>query len=73
MAAVLTPSERALNQLPPHLRRYVVAQDYGAYTPRDQAVWRHILRRLVRMLRGRWPGVSMSREMTSRTRRAVKP
>ena len=53
MAAVLTPSERALNHLPPHLRRYVVAQDYAAYTPRDQAVWRHILRRLVRHLSAR--------------------
>jgi phenylalanine-4-hydroxylase len=28
----------------------VVAQDYSAYTPRDHAVWRHILRRLVRHL-----------------------
>jgi phenylalanine-4-hydroxylase len=28
----------------------VVPQDYAAYTPRDQAVWRHILRRLVRHL-----------------------
>jgi phenylalanine-4-hydroxylase len=27
-----------------------VAQDYEAYTPRDHAVWRHILRRLVRHL-----------------------
>ncbi|MDR3672331.1 MAG: aromatic amino acid hydroxylase [Holophaga sp.] len=32
--------------LPSHLERYVVAQDYGAYTPRDHAVWRHILGRL---------------------------
>lgn len=32
--------------LPPHLTRYVVGQDYDAYTPRDQAVWRHILKRL---------------------------
>jgi phenylalanine-4-hydroxylase len=31
----------------------VVAQDYRLYTPRDQAVWRHILRRLVRHLAGR--------------------
>lgn len=33
-------------KLPPHLRRYVVDQDAAAYTPRDHAVWRHILRRL---------------------------
>ncbi|MFL5260849.1 MAG: phenylalanine 4-monooxygenase, partial [Anaeromyxobacteraceae bacterium] len=46
----MSPSERAIRKLPPHLRRYVVAQDYAAYTPRDQAVWRHILRRLVRHL-----------------------
>ena len=32
--------------LPSHLARYVVPQEYEAYTPRDQAVWRHILTRL---------------------------
>jgi phenylalanine-4-hydroxylase len=32
--------------LPPHLHRYVVEQDYQDYTPRDQSVWRHVLRRL---------------------------
>ena len=41
-----SPTQRAIEKLPSHLRRYVVAQDYDAYTPRDQAVWRHILRRL---------------------------
>jgi len=44
MAASPTPD------LPAHLRRYVVDQDYGAYTPRDQAVWRHILSRLTTCL-----------------------
>jgi phenylalanine-4-hydroxylase len=39
-------TERAIANLPRHLRRYVVAQDYDAYTPREHAVWRHILRRL---------------------------
>ncbi|HET7755190.1 MAG TPA: aromatic amino acid hydroxylase [Anaeromyxobacteraceae bacterium] len=48
-----TPSQAALARLPPHLRRFVVAQDYDAYTARDHAVWRHILRRLVRHLAGR--------------------
>jgi phenylalanine-4-hydroxylase len=42
----MTPTERAIAALPAHLRRYVVAQDYAAYTPRDHAVWRHVLRRL---------------------------
>lgn len=32
--------------LPRHLRRYVVDQDYSRYTPIDQAVWRHIMRQL---------------------------
>ncbi len=49
----MTATERAIAGLPPHLRRYVVAQDYAAYTPRDQAVWRHILRRLTRQLEGK--------------------
>ena len=39
----MTPTERTLARLPAHLRRYVVSQDYASYTPRDQAVWRHIL------------------------------
>jgi len=42
----MTPTERTLARLPAHLRRYVVGQDYEAYTPRDQAVWRHILGQL---------------------------
>jgi phenylalanine-4-hydroxylase len=32
------------SHLPPHLARYVVAQDVGAYTPLDHAVWRAIMR-----------------------------
>lgn len=46
-------TEAVIAGLPPHLRRYVVGQDYAAYTPRDQAVWRHILRRLERHLTGK--------------------
>ncbi len=46
----MTPTESAIARLPAHLRRFVVAQDYAAYTPRDQAVWRHILRRLTQHL-----------------------
>ena len=37
--------------LPRHLARYVVDQDYAAYTPRDHAVWRHILGRLTARLK----------------------
>lgn len=42
----MTPTQRTLARLPAHLRRYVVDQDYASYTPRDQAVWRHILGKL---------------------------
>ncbi len=45
--------ERATDSLPAHLRRFVVDQDWDAYTPRDHAVWRHVLRRLVAHLRDR--------------------
>jgi len=47
------PTERAIESLPTHLRRYAVAQDHAAYTPRDHAVWRHILRRLTAHLEQR--------------------
>lgn len=36
--------------LPAHLKRYVVSQDYGHYTPVDQAVWRYIMRQLASFL-----------------------
>lgn len=39
--------------LPAHLQRYIVDQEYASYTPRDQAVWRHILKRLRTHLDGR--------------------
>ncbi|HJW72329.1 MAG TPA: aromatic amino acid hydroxylase [Geothrix sp.] len=42
----MTPTQRAVNRLPAHLRRFVVEQDHGAYTPREHAVWRHILHKL---------------------------
>ncbi len=50
------PTQAAIDRLPAHLRRYVVAQDYGAYTPRDHAVWRHILRRLTGHLKDKAHG-----------------
>ena len=49
----MTSTRRAIAKLPPHLRRYVVAQDYAAYTPRDHAVWRHILQKLTAHLKDR--------------------
>jgi phenylalanine-4-hydroxylase len=52
-APTLSPAQRALKRLPPHLRRFAVDQAYAEYTPRDHAVWRHILRRLVRHLADR--------------------
>ncbi len=49
----MTPTESAIASLPAHLRRFVVSQDYEAYTPRDHAVWRHILKKLVAHLADR--------------------
>ncbi|MDP1832137.1 MAG: aromatic amino acid hydroxylase [Geothrix sp.] len=46
-----SPTRRAIERLPAHLRRYVVDQDHGAYTARDHAVWRHILRELTDRLK----------------------
>src|SRR5690606_34624047 len=36
-----------LARVPPHLRRYVVQQDYAQYTAIDQAVWRFVLLQMV--------------------------
>ncbi len=49
----MTSTDRVAESLAPHLRRHVVDQDWDAYTPRDHAVWRHVLRRLVAQLRDR--------------------
>ncbi len=46
-----TPTRRAIDRLPIHLKRYVVDQDHDAYTPRDHAVWRHIMHRLTDRLK----------------------
>jgi phenylalanine-4-hydroxylase len=35
-----------MKQLPQHLRKYIVEQNYEKYTPVDQACWRFILRQL---------------------------
>ncbi len=34
------------SDLPSHLQKYIVEQDYSRYTPQDHAVWRNILRQL---------------------------
>ena len=52
MPSAPSPTRRAIERLPAHLRRYVVDQDHAAYTPRDHAVWRYILHRLANQLRG---------------------
>jgi phenylalanine-4-hydroxylase len=46
MAPYLSPTERAVERLPPHLRRFVVPQHYDDYTERDHAVWRHVMAKL---------------------------
>ncbi|HEX7553168.1 MAG TPA: hypothetical protein VF378_06410, partial [Geothrix sp.] len=46
-----SPTRRAIERLPAHLRRFVVDQDHGAYTARDHAVWRHIMHRLAERLK----------------------
>jgi phenylalanine-4-hydroxylase len=38
--------EKAIQSIPPHLRKYVVEQDYERYTLVDYFVWRFILRQL---------------------------
>lgn len=37
----------AVAKIPSHLKRYVVDQNYGRYTPEDHAVWRFIMRQLI--------------------------
>lgn len=39
-----TYSNPILEQLPMHLRQYIVEQHYERYTPVDQAVWRYVMR-----------------------------
>jgi len=39
-----------MKNLPKHLQKYIVEQNYEKYTPVDQAVWRYILRQLKKFL-----------------------
>lgn len=41
-----------ISQLPSHLRAFVTIQEYDNYTPRDHAVWRFVLKQLLRQLDG---------------------
>jgi phenylalanine-4-hydroxylase len=38
--------KQIIEQIPPHLRQYIVEQDYSRYTPIEQATWRFTLRQL---------------------------
>lgn len=40
-----------LKNLPLHLQKYIVQQNYEKYTPLDQAVWRYVLRQLRHFLK----------------------
>ncbi|MBY0385405.1 aromatic amino acid hydroxylase, partial [bacterium] len=42
--------KQIIEQIPSHLRQYVVEQDYSRYTPVEQATWRFILRQLKNFL-----------------------
>lgn len=43
--------EQVLESIPSHLRPFCVQQQYEAYTPQDQAVWRYIMHRNMHALR----------------------
>lgn len=43
-------TESTYLRIPQHLRKYAVEQNYDRYTTEDQAVWRHIMRRLKNFL-----------------------
>lgn len=40
-----------IEQMPKFLRRFIVDQDYGRYTPRDHAIWRYVMHRNITYLR----------------------
>jgi phenylalanine-4-hydroxylase len=42
--------ENHTEDLPEHLKKYIVEQNYSRYTPQDQAVWRYCLRQLKKFL-----------------------
>ncbi|MEM6606516.1 MAG: amino acid hydroxylase, partial [Pseudomonadota bacterium] len=42
--------QEVIESLPAHLRPFVKTQNYEDYTPRDHAVWRFVMKHLVRQL-----------------------
>ena len=43
-------SNALIDRLPPHLKQYIKPQNYEAYTPINQAVWRYVMRKNVNYL-----------------------
>lgn len=43
-------SNALIERLPKHLKQFIKPQNYEAYTPIDQAVWRYVMRRMVSYL-----------------------
>ncbi len=50
MRAPTFESNELIDRLPKHLKQFIKPQEYDSYTPIDQAVWRYVMRRLVRHL-----------------------
>ncbi len=42
-----------LQQLPHYLKSFIIEQPYHLYTPRDQAVWRYVMRKNITFLKNR--------------------
>lgn len=40
-----------IEQIPKHLKHFIVDQDYGRYTPRDHAIWRYVMQRNIAYLK----------------------
>lgn len=45
------PSNPIIDRLPDYLRQYIKPQHYDHYSPRDQAVWRYVMRKNVMWLK----------------------
>ncbi|MEM8487219.1 MAG: phenylalanine 4-monooxygenase, partial [Bacteroidota bacterium] len=43
-------SNELIDRLPPHLKQFIKPQEYDAYTPINQAVWRYVMRKNVQYL-----------------------
>lgn len=44
-------SNPIIDQMPKYLKRFIVDQDYGRYTPRDHAIWRYVMHRNIAYLK----------------------